>query len=584
MARTTGIELGPDSCVLVGVRAGRGTANLFALHTIEPGAWPAHDVALATALRDARRKNRLPRRARVVAWGLPQSASPDDPMTRAALRPLLSAGFKIDSVLHPPEALAALASLRPRTADGTAVAWLALNMHGAAIAIVAHGELLFSRTFDWRYQHGITAPKAQMLQRYSLVSQLAPELRRGIESVRASRGIRVDTAVTCGDLPDLRSLTMPLIEELDLEVETLDSLEGLRLTGRARNDRLVEAVPALRLACAAAVTPDTRRGRSLTPLLRAAAAVLIVSGVGWLGYAWWMGPGVRPANTATAPQQQARTEPMPQARATPSQQPRTAPPPPTGDAIPQTRAATPTVPNVPRATPTSTAPVSQIRPLPPPVVKDTQPVSAPVAQTKVPPASTQPKQVPPPAAPPKSVTATPNRNTAPPPVTRSVTPTPSGTRKPAPPSSVPSTPAPPPPATSAPPATPPRPTPEIPGSTIPQATPTGTVALAPIIPAPPVSSSTVSPAATEKRASDRTPAADVTQPPPRRRLTPLKDPLPRIDSILIDRERRLAVVNGEIVGVGDAVGPRVVHQIEREAVVFREPSGFDVRVPLRTRD
>ena len=40
-------------------------------------------------------------------------------------------------------------------------------------------------------------------------------------------GAPVDAVVTCGNLPELRSLTMPLIEELDVEVETLDSLEGL---------------------------------------------------------------------------------------------------------------------------------------------------------------------------------------------------------------------------------------------------------------------------------------------------------------------------------------------------------------------
>ena len=40
-------------------------------------------------------------------------------------------------------------------------------------------------------------------------------------------GTPVDAVVTCGNLPELRSLTMPLIEELDVEVETLDSLEGL---------------------------------------------------------------------------------------------------------------------------------------------------------------------------------------------------------------------------------------------------------------------------------------------------------------------------------------------------------------------
>lgn len=54
-----------------------------------------------------------------------------------------------------------------------------------------------------------------------------------------------------------------------------------------------------------------------------------------------------------------------------------------------------------------------------------------------------------------------------------------------------------------------------------------------------------------------------------------------LDSILWDGERRLALVDGLIVGVGDPVGLRTVARIEREFVILREPSGFEVRVPLR---
>jgi hypothetical protein len=54
-----------------------------------------------------------------------------------------------------------------------------------------------------------------------------------------------------------------------------------------------------------------------------------------------------------------------------------------------------------------------------------------------------------------------------------------------------------------------------------------------------------------------------------------------VDSILIDQERRLAIIDGTIVAIGDNVGPRVVVQIERDGVVLREPSGLAVRVALR---
>jgi hypothetical protein len=59
--------------------------------------------------------------------------------------------------------------------------------------------------------------------------------------------------------------------------------------------------------------------------------------------------------------------------------------------------------------------------------------------------------------------------------------------------------------------------------------------------------------------------------------------MPKVDSILIDQERRLAIVDGSIVSVGDLIGTRVIVQIERDAVVLREPSGLAVRAVLRAR-
>jgi hypothetical protein len=67
------------------------------------------------------------------------------------------------------------------------------------------------------------------------------------------------------------------------------------------------------------------------------------------------------------------------------------------------------------------------------------------------------------------------------------------------------------------------------------------------------------------------------------RQVPLKDPLPRVDSILIDQDRRLAILNGAVARIGDSVGARVLVQIDRDGVVLREPSGLVVRVTLRSK-
>jgi hypothetical protein len=287
MRSVTGIELGPESCVLVRVRPGRDGALVSAVYGLEPHEQPAAHETLSGHLRAVRRRRRLPRRARVVAWGLHASASPTDAATIAGLAPLREAGFVIDDVLTPAEALAALSRHRPPVPGRGATAWLAVNRHGVAIAIVDRGDVLYAREIDWNYRSASTT-REELLQRYSLVAHLAPELGHGFDVVRTGHGVRVDSVVTCGDLPDLRSLTMPLTEEIDIEVETLDSLEGLKVVSPAANDRIEERSPALRLACAAAIgrAPGTAapESRSRVAAAAAAAAMILIALVGWAAY------------------------------------------------------------------------------------------------------------------------------------------------------------------------------------------------------------------------------------------------------------------------------------------------------------
>lgn len=293
----TGIELAPNSCVLVKVRRGRGAPRLSALHVIEPAEWPEQDLAAGEMLGLIRRQKDFPRHAFVVGWRIQDSASAADPATLAALRLLLDAGFVIDAVATPPRALGALAGDRARPSVA-ATAWLALERHGAAIAIVRGADVLYSRTLQWRYRSA-SRLNEQLLQRYSLVAHLAPELKRGIDVVRAEHNTAVDCAVTCGDLPDLRSLTMPLIEELDLEVETLDSLDGLQVTPSAEADRAAEYAPALRLACAVTALPVSPHSGGVRSWFRpAAAGVAIVAG-GWWGLSRLpLSSGSRPSQPA----------------------------------------------------------------------------------------------------------------------------------------------------------------------------------------------------------------------------------------------------------------------------------------------
>jgi hypothetical protein len=65
----------------------------------------------------------------------------------------------------------------------------------------------------------------------------------------------------------------------------------------------------------------------------------------------------------------------------------------------------------------------------------------------------------------------------------------------------------------------------------------------------------------------------------------LKDPVPRVNAILVAADRRLATVgeDGQIVGVGDTIGRRVVVGIDERTVLLREPSGMQIRVALGGR-
>jgi hypothetical protein len=248
--------------------------EVSAVYGLEPDEGPDPRTPLSDHLRDVRRMVGFPARARIVAWGPHQSASATDPATRVSLAPLLEAGFQIEDVMSPPEALAALARQRPEVRGRDGSAWLAVNRHGVALAIVLDGELVYSREFAWNYRAAETT-KQELLQRYTLVAHIAPELRHGFDVVRQRRGRTVDAVVTCGDLPDLRSLTMPLIDELDIEVETLDALDGLDVAS-ALAERVGDKTPAMRLASAAGAGRREASGAFLGWRAKGAAAVLLV--------------------------------------------------------------------------------------------------------------------------------------------------------------------------------------------------------------------------------------------------------------------------------------------------------------------
>jgi hypothetical protein len=461
MASTTGIEFGPNTCLLTAVRTvprGPG-AQICALARIDAREWPHDRSTLTETLRTIRREHGFPRRASVVQWLAAEDSSHTSPADALSL--IEAAGFQISSILSPAEALARLAIERRRGSPSHAIAWLVLNTYGAAIAIVRDDDLLFSRTFPIRYKFDLPTSKAELLQRYLLISHVAPELSRGFAVVREVHGVSVGLVVTCGDLPDLRSLTMPLIEELDIEVETLDSTEGLQATARVSASHVATLAPALRLATAAAIEGGIRSGGArptLAVVARLAAAAAVVAALAWVGYSYWRAPKPNPVASSAG-----RT-PDPASR------------------IPDRglRQA--------QAVPSSSRDASRS-------AAGSRPAESIEGRAPEPP--TAPESVPQPVAT-------------------------GGSRKPN--------------------------------------------RAVPVMPdAPPEQSL---PASSDKKTALQTGSAA-----PR-----LPEPLPRIDTVLIDQDRRLAIANGVVVSVGDTIGSRVVIDIARDGIALREPSGRVVRV------
>ena len=148
---------------------------------------------------------------------------------------------------------------------------------------------------------------------------------------------------------------MPLTEELDIEVETLDSTEGLTARGIA-DDRLAEMAAAVRIACAGAIARPTRTGAAVVGVTRQSSALriaalallgLIVAIVAWLVVSRLMAPKPEPPHVSVgaAPPQRS---PAPVATpARPDAAPPAAEPPsptPTAGRVVQPRPPTPVIP------------------------------------------------------------------------------------------------------------------------------------------------------------------------------------------------------------------------------------------------
>lgn len=233
---------------------------------------------------------------------------------RSRIQPLIEAGIVIEAVVTPSLALCSIPRLRRATVPGAPVALLALGSTASALAIVRDGLLLFAREMAW----GCEAFGGRSGDREQFTAKLAAELRRSFLFFKQSNRAEIEQIMMCGDAPELRALTAPLIMALDLEVETLDSLDGINAAALPEPaDLFRDQVAQFRLAWA--IGADAELPINLSPpeiaerlkvmrrrskLIGSAAAAVVLGLVGYV----YVDQATRPTRR---PPEISRTEPAP---------------------------------------------------------------------------------------------------------------------------------------------------------------------------------------------------------------------------------------------------------------------------------
>jgi Tfp pilus assembly PilM family ATPase len=176
--------------------------------------------------------------------------SADANQVNARLQPLRDAGFEIEAAVTPALAHAVLVRQRWSTAPDQVTAVLEVNARATALTVLRGTVVLFSRELPWGSGTPRSDQPGAVLDTTTMAGRLASEVKRSLVYVNQQRQIDVSHVLICGDTPDLRSLTGPLMHELN--VEAFEAVE--RLPEAAAQFR--GKVAALRPALAIGSAPD----------------------------------------------------------------------------------------------------------------------------------------------------------------------------------------------------------------------------------------------------------------------------------------------------------------------------------------
>ncbi len=143
-------------------------------------------------------------------------------MIRQRVAPFVQAGGRVREVLLPHEAIGRLVAL----AGWPSACVLSMLTSMACLAVV-QDDFIQSAYLAWAPTSAVRGDADRLLARYQLAARMMPHLRRWLASAPDAH------VAVCGDFPDLRSAMVPIVEELDREVDVLDAA----LVGQAWDDR-----------------------------------------------------------------------------------------------------------------------------------------------------------------------------------------------------------------------------------------------------------------------------------------------------------------------------------------------------------
>lgn len=225
----------------------------------------ATGAALVDDVRAFRRAAKLPMDVRVILWPHEGDAGvgpiesrdaaavevPKARVIRDRVAPLVRAGGLVAEVLLPHECLARVAATRELSSACVIVAHAGLTCIGVVSGSAVQARYLRSAPPPASF----ASESARLLARYQHIALLAPHVR---DMGGAAAGMRV---LVAGTLPGLRGAMVPLVEELDHEIDVLDADLPSAAPSAADHPGVVEALDAdeiagLQLAWAVAATRD----------------------------------------------------------------------------------------------------------------------------------------------------------------------------------------------------------------------------------------------------------------------------------------------------------------------------------------